>query len=96
MSVGTDIEEVFPILLGGNADVVALAGPRLFPNRIPQRGEMPAVIWRRLSGGPLGTLAGKSGTRKAQFQVECWSATSQEEARTLRGYVESGGVEGSG
>lgn len=81
--MAVDVEEIFPVLLPQQADVAALANGRYFPNRIPQQENLPAVIFRRTSGGPIRTLGGRSVTRRATFQVESWSARSQEEARQL-------------
>lgn len=78
-----DVEEIFPVLLGANGSVVAIAGDRFYPNRLPIREIMPAVIWRRIGGSPVRLLDGKSIVRWATFQVESWSEVSQEQARQL-------------
>lgn len=78
-----DVDEVFPILLAADATVVATVVDRFYPNRIPQQGKFPAVCWRRISGGPNPKLNGQCSVKRATFQVESWSAESQEEARQL-------------
>lgn len=81
--MSVDVEEIFPLLLAGAPAVVAIADDRFYPNRLPAPESMPCVIFRRISGGPIPISDGESTTRKAVFQVECWSATSQEQARDL-------------
>lgn len=81
--MAVDIEETFATLLADSAAVVAIAVDRFFPNRLPIREELPAVIWRRVSGSPMPRLNGVSKVKRAVFQFESWSATSQEEARDL-------------
>lgn len=81
--MSVDVEEALNAILKANGAVVAIAGTRVFPNRLPARESMPAVITRRLSGSAVKTLRSVSSTRRAVFQVESWSAVSQEEAREL-------------
>lgn len=83
-----DIEEAFPLLLAMQPNVVNLIGTRFYPNRLPEREICPCVIGKRLAGSPVRTLEGKSTVRWATFQIESWSATSQEEARQLDRYVQ--------
>jgi hypothetical protein len=78
-----DIEEALFALQLAQAAVVAIAGQNVFPNRIPQRAEMPALITRRINGGPITGLNSTLGVRTAVFQVEAWSGASQEQARQL-------------
>lgn len=86
--MSVDVEEIFPLLLAGASSVVAIAGDRCFPNRVPQTSTLPAVIWRRLNGGPVRRSDGKSNVSRATFQVESWSAASQEQARELNKAVQ--------
>lgn len=86
--MSVDIEEIFPLLLGQSYQVGLLVAERVFPNRIPQRESLPAIIYRRISGGPIRTSTKSSNVRKASFQVESWSAESQEAARVINRAVE--------
>lgn len=79
----SDIEQDLNAILKADAGVAALVSARVFPNRLPQIEDLPGVITRRVSGGPMRTLAGKSSVRRARFQVESWSESSQEEARSI-------------
>jgi hypothetical protein len=93
--MAVDFEEAFPTLLAAQEPVANVAGDRFFINRVPQREELPAVIVRRISGGPIRTLGGQCSVRRAMYQLESWSAKSQEEARALDRAVqeiECGGV----
>jgi hypothetical protein len=81
--MSVDIEEALSALQLTLAGVTAIAGQNVFPNRIPQRVEMPALITRRISGGPINGLSSALAVRKAVFQVEAWSQASQEQARQL-------------
>lgn len=83
MTAPIDIEEALQPIIANDAGVAAIASERVFPNRLAMREEMPAVIFRRTSGGPMQTLKGVSTTKRATFQVESWSSKLQQEARQL-------------
>lgn len=87
--MSVDVEEIFPLLLANNLEAVVLIGDRVFPNRIPQRDVLPAVIVRRIAGGPIHTSNGRSDVRRASFQVECWSEVSQEQARAINRAIQA-------
>ncbi len=83
MSVPSDFEEALSTLLINDDGVVSLVSDRVYPNRVPQREQLPAVITKRVSGGPQRTLNGIAGTKRGVFQIESWSGKSQEEARGI-------------
>lgn len=78
-----DVDEIFPLLLAQRADVVELAAERLFPNRIPQRDSVPAVVWERTGGSPIGNSGGYSAVSWATFRLTSYSGKSQQEAAQL-------------
>lgn len=81
--MSADIEEIFPLLLAEQEAVTAIVTDRFYPNRLPDREKLPAVIIRRVSGGAIGHASGYGGVSKATFQVESWSEKNQDEAREL-------------
>ncbi len=81
--MSVDVEEALNSILKGDAATKAIVADRVFPNRIPIQESLPAVITRRTGGGPMRTLGGTSGVKRATFQIEAWTKTSQLDAREL-------------
>jgi len=81
--MAVDIDEALAVLIQGASAVSTIAGDRVYPNRVPQPSNVPAVIFRRLTAGSAPVIRGKSTALYATFQVESWSGASQIEARTL-------------
>lgn len=81
--MSVDVEEIFPLVFTAQPTITTIVGDRFFPNRLPIREELPCIIWRRLNGGPFRISNGRAEVRRATFQVESWSAESQQEARDI-------------
>lgn len=71
------IEEGLYHFLTNNAGLVALVGTRVYPNRLPQSGTLPALTYQRIDSPRIAThdTAGASGTARPRFQFDCWGAT---------------------
>lgn len=81
---GIDVGEIFPLVLAAQADVVQLAVDRFYPNRIPQRDEVPAIVFERAGGSEIPTLEGYAGVYQATYTLTAICAESQQQAQQLR------------
>lgn len=81
--MSVSIGEVFPLLLAAKPAVVALAVDRFFPNRLPQRDSMPAVVFEKTGGSPVPALEDFLSTCWATFRLVAVSTESQEQASEL-------------
>jgi hypothetical protein len=70
------IETALRELLETNAGVQAIAAGRVWPLKLPQSAELPALVYQRIStpDPPLG-LEGEVGPSRPRFQVSSWAAT---------------------
>ncbi len=57
------IKRAIKILLLGDAGIAALVGTRIFPLRVPQKGEFPAIAWGRTDREADITVDGVTGSR---------------------------------
>lgn len=55
-------------LVGGSAEKA-----RIYPLRLPQAGEFPALTYARISGRRDYHMTGASGVAEARLQVDCWA-----------------------
>jgi len=76
------VEDDLYTTLTGAAGVAALVGSKVYPGVIPQNTALPAVVYTMFYGGRVATLAGDTGGRNPQFQVDSW-ATTYEGAKAL-------------
>lgn len=56
-----------------SADVIALAGNRVYPIRLPQESALPAVVYQISSIVPVNSLSGDSGIEQANIEVTAWA-----------------------
>jgi hypothetical protein len=63
-----------------DAGVAALVETRVYPERFPPGGPMPAVTYQRVFGAEGVTHDGPDGLARARFQVDCWAASYGEAA----------------
>jgi len=64
------------LLLANNA-VKAIVGTRVYPGKLPQRPELPAIRYFRVSGGRPVSHSGGSGLDGARVQFDCLAGTYQ-------------------
>lgn len=71
MSLETDLR----VRLLANATVSGLVSTRVYPNILPQKPTLPALVYSRISGPRIHTLTGTSGWSDARIQIDSWGAT---------------------
>jgi hypothetical protein len=67
--IQTDIYDV----LTGSASVTGIAGSRIYPKRIPQNGQVPAVVYTINDITPVRSLSGESGLDSGIVEIICWA-----------------------
>lgn len=80
--------------LTGNADVIAIAGSRIYPVRLPRDAELPAVVYQIPVIQPVSSISGDSGIDNCTVNIVCWAkeySTAHDLAYVVRkALVESG------
>jgi hypothetical protein len=76
--------------LVASAVVAGLAGPRIYPSRLPQKPTLPAVVYNVVSPGKLHSHDGGLNSKLARprIQVDVWAVT-YDEAQTLMEAIET-------
>lgn len=69
MSIESDLHTV----LSGHAGLAALVSARIYPNKLPQEVDYPAIVFQKISGDRISGLGGTHGLRNPRFQITCWS-----------------------
>jgi hypothetical protein len=59
--------------LSENAGVIALAGSRIFPVRLPRDAQLPALVYQIPSIEPIVSISGDSGVDMGSLIVNCWA-----------------------
>ena len=67
------IEQAIFQLLTGDAAVASIAGTRVYPMERRQGGDLPAVVYRRISNEPIYAMNGPAGFEESRFQFDCWA-----------------------
>lgn len=76
------IETAIFSMLADDSEIGSMAGDRIYPNKIPQDSELPAITYQEISGLRQHVMAGPVGLVKSRYQVNCW-AESYSECKTL-------------
>lgn len=66
------IEEGFTTYLLAHTGLSALIGNRIFPMRLPEGVDLPAITYERVSGPRMRSHSGPSGTANPRYQFRCW------------------------
>lgn len=74
--------------LEADSGVDAIAGDRIYPDRLPDPPTLPALVWQQISGPRLYHLGGAAGRSEPRYQVDCWAATKAQ-AKALSAAVRS-------
>lgn len=82
------VETVLVSILNANENVAALIAGRIFPNAIPQKEIMPAIVYQQISGRLDYANDGATGLSSPRVQLVCWDDTYAG-AKTLAKAVES-------
>ena len=61
---------------------VPLAGPRVYPQRLPQNVTLPAISYFQVSGYRFGSHSGFSGLARNRYQFNC-TGSRYEDAKEL-------------
>lgn len=85
--------ELRAIILAAPA-VLALMADRAYPVILPQKPELPALTYQRISGGTrVSSHAGDTGLALARIQIDCWAQTylaAKDLAATVRKTLQAG------
>lgn len=65
------IEEALVAYLKADPGVVAIVGSRIYPRKMPQGGQLPALVYTRIVGLHERSLTGGSGLAQGSFQFDC-------------------------
>lgn len=72
------LEESLFVAVAGDAAVNALAGQRVYPNRLPQKVTYPCVMYFRVSTVRDYHQSGSDGVPQARIQINSYGATYKE------------------
>lgn len=71
-------EEEFKTHLQADPAIAGLVSDRVFPDVIPQAGNIPAIVYTVVDGKPGNSLDGfTSGRVRYMVQVDCWARSYQ-------------------
>lgn len=82
------MEEALIAHLLADAGVTALVGARVFPGSLPQKLDMPALVFTRVDGAPLYADDGEVGLEDPRIQIDCWGLTYTAAKLLARAVVE--------
>lgn len=75
-------ESLFAHLTSVDAQVGAAVGDRVYPTRLPERPDFPAVTWKRVDARRIYTYGPPEDTDQpwvtARIQFDCWAKTPDE------------------
>lgn len=60
-------------LLSNDTGVTNIVSTRIFPSRIPQIKDFPAISYHQINNVPTDQKDGVSGFDKIDFDINCWS-----------------------
>ena len=69
------IEQAVAERLLAFAGVSALVGTRVWPGIKPVGTPHPAIVYNRISGGPIYDDDGEAGVEQVRIQIDCWGDT---------------------
>jgi hypothetical protein len=72
------IEKAIYVRLTGFAGLAALVGDKVFPLRARPGVAAPYIVYSRVSGQRVRSLAGPSGLARPRFQFDCYGGTYAE------------------
>jgi hypothetical protein len=76
--MAADLGTVLAARLQSWADLAALVGDRITPNRLTQGEDLPAVVWSFFGGAPINVSTGPSGTVNREIRVQSMGRTYAE------------------
>jgi hypothetical protein len=63
--------EDFTTYLKANAGLVAIVGTRVYPQNLPQKATLPAVVYKQISGIRPQSMEGADGLNNGRYEFEC-------------------------
>ena len=69
------IEAALRAYLLEDVALAALIGTRIYPVVMPQKPDLPAVTYLRVTGSRVHSNDGPSGLSSPRFQFDCWALT---------------------
>jgi hypothetical protein len=73
--------------LSGFAGLIALTSTRVYYAKAPPSPTAPFVVFNRISGSRVHSLAGPSGTGQPRFQFDCYAEASLSAAKAVADQV---------
>lgn len=65
-------EDIYKVL-SESSPVSAIVQSRIYPQRIPQNGAVPAIVYTIDDLTPVRSLTGESGLDNASVEIICWA-----------------------
>jgi hypothetical protein len=88
------IEHEIRARLLADATVSGLITSRMYPQRLPQKPTLPALVYSRISrSGEIATADGPDGLPMLRLQIDCWDRTNdgaKELAAAVRAVLNGG------
>lgn len=72
--VESDMESAIIQLLLDSAPVVAMVGTRVYPVERPQGSVLPAIVCKRIDGGPEYANDGETGLENGRIQLDIYAS----------------------
>jgi hypothetical protein len=84
--VAAELGELIFAELEADRAVVALVADRIFPDELPQKTPLPAIVYQVITDVPENTFTGSADTRRrqARLQIDCYARTEQGKAGRYR------------
>lgn len=82
------MESVIRAHLIGDAAIAALISTRVYPVKLPQGCQLPAIRYKIISNVPLQGIATDHAMPKARMQIDCW-ADEYDDVLALRAAVKA-------
>ncbi len=76
------IEDALYSLFRANAALIAITGDRIYPDKLPQKPVLPAIVFTNVGGSPVVQHSGVASLESTRFQIDAFARTSRD-ARLL-------------
>jgi hypothetical protein len=70
-----NIEELITAVMKNDATIAGIVGARIYPLRVPQDADMPAITYQKISGRWHVQMSGPHNMSEERFQINCWETT---------------------
>jgi hypothetical protein len=69
------MEEMIIARLLATPAVTSIIVDRIEPGSLPQAQILPALVFNKISGGPIYDDKGEAGLNESRIQIDCWATT---------------------